>query len=363
MSTLAGKAGVSGTAAGAGADARFNIPTGLDVDESGTVLVADSSNHTIRALTPEGVVSTIAGTPGVDGSGDGPGRLARFYYPMDVVAAPTGDIYVADNVNRFIRRIAADGTVSTFAGDGTAGSRDGPRLMASLDSPSGIARDAAGALYVTEVFNHTVRRISPGGEVTTLAGLAPEHGQVDGPGVTARFFYPRQIALGGDGNLYVPDMGNRALRIVSPSGHAKSVSAYVGCPWDVAADARGVMYVADACYHVIHRVEIVGPAGATHSTVFAGAWGEPGTADGPRGAARFNEPRGIALDASGNLYVSDTNNNTIRKIGPDGTVVTWAGAPGAEGSADGGGPEARRRSLVQRCNTARPGRARGRRGR
>lgn len=283
--TLAGVATLSGSADGVGGAAQFNIPKGIDVDSAGNLYVADTFNHTIRRITSAGAVSTIAGSAGTQGDADGSAAAAQFSYPRDVVTDADGNVYVADTFNDKIRKITPAGVVSTLAGSGEAGSADGPGVSASFNSPQGITIDADGNLYVADTSNDTIRKITPDGVVSTLAGSPQQFGSADGAGAAARFNGPGDMTIDADGNLYVIDAGS-TIRKITPAGEVSTL------------------------------------AGA------AGVWGNE---NGLGAAARFRQPEGIALSDDGGLYVADTGNHAIRRVEPNGQVTTVAGngAPGA----------------------------------
>jgi streptogramin lyase len=251
------------------------------VDGSGNLYVADAYNHIIRKITPAGtnwVVSTIAGLAGNIGSADGTNSDARFYYPYGVAVDTNDNVYVTDFDNNTIRKIAPVGTnwvTTTIAGTVTnIGSADGTNSATLFNYPGGITSDSIGNLYVVDMDNHTVRKVSPAGTnwvTTTIAGLATHYGSADGTNSNARFHYPFGIARDDENNLYVADRMNQTIRKIAP----------VGTNWVVST--------------------IGGLAGNTNST------------DGINSVARFNQPYGIAVDGSGNLYVADTHNETIRQ--------------------------------------------------
>ncbi len=218
VSTLAGKAGTPGTVDGAGGEARFSIPSGVAVDDSGNVYVADT--YTIRKITPAGVVSTLAGTLRHAGSADGTGAAARFSdQAKDVAVDKEGNVYVADTYNNTIRKITPSGVVNTVAGmAGQMGAAEGTGADASFSRPQGIAVDRDGNVYVADTYNSTIRKITPSGVVSTLAGAVGQRGHVDGPGGTARFNDPQGIAVDGRGNICVADRGNQVIRRVTPNG-------------------------------------------------------------------------------------------------------------------------------------------------
>jgi len=324
VTTLAGLAGSSGSDDGTGSSARFNDPADLTADSAGNLYVSDANNHTIRKITPAGAVTTLAGQAGVSGSSDGAASTAQFNHPTGLSVDSTGNLYVADTDNDTIREITPAGVVTTIAGlAGSAGSADGAGSAARFNSPSDVAVDSAGNLYVADTLNHTIRMITPAGSVSTLAGLAGVSGADDGTGGDARFFAPEGIAIDGAGNLYVADTDNHTIRKVTATGVVSTLAGWAGSsgsndgigagarfayPADVTVNSAGNLFVIDTDNHAIREIT---PAGVV-STV-AGLAGTSGSADGTGTAARFYYPTGIGADASGDLYVADTNNQTIRE--------------------------------------------------
>jgi streptogramin lyase len=352
VTTLAGAAGMPGSADGTGSAARFRIPAAVATDASGTVYVVDSGSHTIRKITPAGVVTTLAGTAGVSGSTDGTGSAASFYYPARVATDASGNVYVADSGNNTIRKITPAGVVTTLAGTaGASGSADGTGPEARLNSPTGVATDVSGNVYVADYGNNTIRKITPAGVVTTLAGTAGTRGSNDGTGAESRFSNPDGVATDASGNVYVTDSSNNTIRKISPAGVVTTLAGTAGTRGSndgtgaeasfngsrgVATDASGNVYVADSFNSAIRKIT---PAGVV--TTLAGTPGVEGSVDGTGAAARFSGPRGVTLDASGNIYVADRTNQTIRKITPAGVVTTLAGTAGSLGIDDGTGAAAR----------------------
>jgi DNA-binding beta-propeller fold protein YncE len=327
VSTLAGSPGEAGSADGAGPAARFSNPAGVALDVSGNLYVADFANNTIRKVASDGTVSTLAGSPGEAGSADGAGPAARFDGPIGVAADVSGNLYVADFASNTIRKVTPDGTVSTLAGSpGEAGSADGQGSVARFNAPNAVAVDLSGNVYVADSFNNTIRKVTPDGTVSTLAGAPGEAGSADGPGPDARFNLPGGIAVDGTGNVYVvADFANSTVRRITPGGVVSTLAGAAGeagsvdgtgtaarfaGPPGVAADAQGNVYVADAANNTIRKVT---PDG-TVSTL-AGSPGVAGSADGPGPDARFDNPYGLAVNGAGTvLYVADTLNHTVRKI-------------------------------------------------
>jgi sugar lactone lactonase YvrE len=354
VATLAGTAGVSGSADGTGAAASFNGLGGIATDKFGNLYVADTNNNTVRKITPVGVVTTLAGTVAASGSADGTGPAAQFAYPVGVATDSSGIVYVSDRLNHTIRKISPTGVVTTLAGwPGVTGASDGAGTVARFNSPMGITIDSADNLYVADYGNDTIRKITPSGNVSTVAGSAPGIGSTDGSGTLASFNQPYGVATDSIGNVYVADTWNSTIRKIDPAGQVTTfagtarpfgyilgtdgtgAAASFTCPHGVATDRSGYVYVADTCNNTIRKIT---PAGVV--TTLAGTAGLRGSVDGYGAAARFNNPQGVAVDGAGNVYVSDTWNFTIRKIAPDGLVTTFAGTAGSQGSADGIGAAA-----------------------
>ena len=322
VTTVAGRGGVQGSTDGSGAAASFSLPAGIACDAAGSLYVADSGNHTVRKITPAGKVTTVAGKSGSFGSADGSGVVARFYFPQGIACDAAGYLYVTD-ANGTIRKITPAGKVTTLAGQaGSHGIADGRGAAARFASLGGVACDAAGNLYVVDTGGSTIRKITPAGRVTTLAGSAGTLGSADGSGAAASFSLPADIACDAGGNLYVTD-GNNTIRKITPTGEVTTLAGQAGSfgsadgigsvarftfPQGIACDGAGYLYVADED----GTIRKITPAGKV--TTLAGQADSPGVADGNGAAARFSNPTGITCDAAGNLYVADSANNTIRKI-------------------------------------------------
>lgn len=323
VATLAGAADRKGPTDGLGDAAEFARPMGVAATAAGTVYVADTDGHTIRKITSAGVVTTVAGAAGRKGSTDGVGSAARFYHPVGVAVDAGGTLYLTDADNHTIRKITSAGDVSTVAGTpGSKGSADGPGATARFNLPSGVAVDATGTLYVADTFNHTIRKITPAGVVTTWAGVAGHKGSTDGPGAVARFYHPAAVAIDAQGALYVADNGNQTIRKITPAGMVTTLAGTAGrsgsadgegasarfhFPVGVAVDARGNVYVADYLNATIRQITATGRVSTLAGTVL-----HSGHSDGPGPEARFDGPASIAVDADGTLYVTD--GTTIRII-------------------------------------------------
>ena len=344
---------------GTGTNAYFGAPEGVAAGPEGYVYVADTLNDAIRKITSAGVVSTLAGGGSV-GSADGTGGAARFWSPEGVAMDGNGNIYVADEVNCTIRQITSAGLVSTMAGLAeVSGTNDGPGSYALFSGPGGVAVDSAGNVYVADTYNHTIRKITPAGIVSTIAGKAGTVGSADGTNSAARFNYPGGIAVDSATNLYVADTDNDTIRKMTLAGtnwvvrtiaglagtngftDGTGTNAHFNKPGGIVVDSATNLYVADFTNDTIRKITLVGTNWAV-STI-AGQAMVQGSADGSGTNAQFYKPNGIALDSAGNLYVADTYNNTIRKMTPVGTnwvVSTIGGVAGTFGSADGAGSAA-----------------------
>lgn len=309
VSTLSGNA--EGFSNGMGTAALFYGPMGSAVNASGNIYVTDSFNSAIREVTPGGLVTTLTGTGNV-GYLDGTLSVAQFYAPSGIAVDAQNNVYVADRGNNLIRKITAAGVVSTFAGGGSAGLTNGTSTAASFNTPTALATDAAGNVYVADKGNNAIRKITPEGVVTTFAGSTTK-GYVNDTGTSALFDRPSGIALDAAGNVYVADFGNNAIRKITPAGVVTTYagdqgSDLVGAPTALAIDKDGTLFIADGN----GRVLSITAAKVLH--VLAGTSGTSGLVNGAGKNALFSNPQGVAVDASGNIYVSDYNNNQIRKI-------------------------------------------------
>jgi mucin-19 len=300
VSTFAGS--IQGNTNGIRAEAKFNLPIGIAVDAFGNVYIADADNHCIRKITFNGDVSTFAGS--TQGYADGSGTNAKFFWPVGIAVDSSGYVYVADTSNHCIRKITPSGFVST--------------LTCSFNLPYGVAVDATGNVYVADTVNHKIRKISSSGVVTNLAGSS--QGFADGTGTHAKFFNPYKVAVDGLGNVFVTDLVNHRIRKITPSG---DVSTFAGStqgfadgtgtnakffnPYGVAVDAAGNVFITDLGNNRIRKITSSGVV-----TTLAGS--TQGSTDSSGTDAKFFYPRGIALDTEGNIFVADSSNHRIRKI-------------------------------------------------
>jgi sugar lactone lactonase YvrE len=335
IAPVSGVNGEPGHQDGTGGGARFNDPMGLARDTQGNLYICDARNHVIRKVAPGGVVSTLAGKPGEAGAVNGIGEAARFNFPADIAVSPTGILYVADSGNHCIRVIAANGAVTTLAGDlGSADDinvdygevfttlapqLDGTGVTARFNTPGGIAYSTSGFLYVSDTGNQLIRKVVLNGTVTTLAGKAGAWGTDDGTGAAARFNSPRGLCIGTDGNLYIADSLNHTIRCMTPAGvvttFAGSTSEH-GCkagsrlqarfcePTDITTHPGGGFIICESFGNALFRLKADGMV-----SILAG-----GAAPTTPSANKLSNPNSAVCDAQGNVYVSDTFNQEVRLI-------------------------------------------------
>ena len=306
---------------------QFASAVAVAADPAGNLFVSDSANHVIWKVSTSKQVTLLAGSAGVSGSADGQGASARFAYPGGLAVEAAGSLLVADTGNHTVRRVAADGTVTTLAGTpGVPGTADGSGVAARFNGPSGLVLDGTGGAFVSDTQNHTIRHLSATYQVTTLAGKAGSPGKVDAAGTAAQFNEPNGLALASDGTLFVADYGNSLIRAVSASGAVTTLAgqtattgtadgtgtaAQFNLPVGLALDASRNLWVADTRNHTLRR--IVPATGAV--TTVAGVGGTRGNVDSTTGtSASFNTPCALALTPSGALVVADTGNHLLRSV-------------------------------------------------
>lgn len=411
ISTVAGT-GVEGYSGDGGpaTSAKLNGPRELSLDPTGALFIADERNQRIRRVAG-GIISTVAGngTPGASGDG-GAATSASLWYPVDVAVAggdlyiaegtrvrrvsggiitryagfgtgagiggtdelgdggpateaslfipigvaldSTGNLYISDHLQRRVRRVDLGGTITTVVGNGGYGGDGGPADQATLSDPLGMALGPSGALYVADSRNHRIRRISSSGSISTVAGRTPDGfvGRFSGdggPATEAQFSFPRDVAVGVDGTLYIADSLNQRVRKVAPDGIVSTIagngsplssgdggpatSAGITFPGSVAVNATGTLYISD--YN--NRIRRVDTQGIITTIAGTGAAGFAGDG-GPATSALLNHPGGISLDRAGNLYIADIDNHRIRKVDRFGIISTVAGSAESGFSGDGG---------------------------
>lgn len=325
FSTIAGFAKSKGYINASGSSARFDRPWGIALGSDGDIYIAEANNDTIRKVTATGMVSTFAGTKQTTYSDlvDGVGENARFNSPRGMAVDASGTLYVADSENHAIRKITTNGSVTTLAGDyRNFGSRDGTGTAARFFYPFAVAVDSIGNVYVADEGNYLIRKITPDGVVTTLAGSAKEGGSQDGFGSAARFYYPEGIAVDSQDNILVADTSNHTIRKITPDGMVSTLAGKAGTqgrldgigdaarfnkPTGITVDADDNLFVTDAYGQTIRKVSSNG----TVSTL-AGKYADGDASDGIGKEAGFFNPTGIAVDANGTLFVVESVNHTLR---------------------------------------------------
>lgn len=321
----------------------FNSPAGITIAPNGHLLVSDTFNSVIRNITEDGQVGTFLGHPGYGLSVEGPQPLALIQSPTGICADKLGNIYVIDSSSLSMPSYSG-GTIYKISSSGFM------KALALIPTPKSLTSDPSGNILATG--GHAIFKIAPNGMTTLLAGSHDQYGTEDGPSADARFQSPSGLVFDNAGNLFVADTGNRTVRKISPDGVVSTFAGMPGqegtldgtgpsarfiFPMGLAIDKNGVLFLVD----LGGAVRKITPSRVVTSV--AGLAMTTGSADGEGAAARFNNPSGIAINASGSLFIADTQNHTIREISPDGKVVTYAGTarPEAPGAIDGIGPVAR----------------------
>jgi uncharacterized repeat protein (TIGR01451 family) len=348
IATVAGNgaAGYSGDG-GTATSAELYYPYGVAVSPAGSLYVSDSGNARIRSVSAAGTISTVVG--GATGDG-GLGEFGHLNQPYGVARDNAGNTYIADTNNNRVRKVAANGTITTVAGTGVSGylGDNGPATSAELNSPYSVAVDGSGNLYIADSYNSRVRKVNSSGTITTVAGNgAYAYSGDGGAAASASLNEPFGVAVDAAGDLYIADFYNYRVRKVNSSGTITTVagngtygysgdggvatSAELREPWGVAVDTSGNVYIADS-YN--YRIRMVSTSGIITTVAGNGTYGYSGDGGTATSASLF-EPTGVAVDSTGDLYIADTNNNRIRKV-TSGTITTVAGTGSAGYSGDGG---------------------------
>ncbi|MEZ4850416.1 MAG: IPT/TIG domain-containing protein [Bacteroidia bacterium] len=308
--TFAGD-GTAGSDNGQGTAARFKVPTGIEFGSDGHFYIADRANHRIRKITQGGDVSTFAGD--VQGYEDGQGTAAKFKAPGDIVMDANGDIIVVDEQNNRLRKIDAQGNVTSFSGNGQT---------YQYNNPSGIAIAPNGNLFVADTYNNRILKVSPNGTFTIFAGGGTVPGYADGVGADAKFSSPTDVAVDSAGNVYVADRNNGMIRKITPNAVVTTIAgnltsgyedgqgsaAKFKSPTSITMGPDGNIYVADL---LNHRIRMVTPSGLVSTIAGSGFYG---FINGSGEQAEFKNPEDLVFDDEGNLYIADSNNHSIRKI-------------------------------------------------
>jgi sugar lactone lactonase YvrE len=325
-----GQGGYSGDG-GAATKAAISLPEALAFDSQGNLYIADWGNHVVRQVNPAGVITTVAGyvtSPPIFSGDHGPATLASLIRPYGVAVDPSGNFYVSDQADRLVRRVDGTGTINTFAGSGVSNfAGDGSQAtQAALDFPTDVKVDGSGNLYIADAMNHRVRKVSPAGIITTIAGNGtPGFSGDGGPATSAQLNTPTAVAVDASGNLYIVDSANFRVRRVAPGG---MISTYLvgtvagrGVPAGLAVDAAGNLYVSDS--YLNHVVKVT-PSGSVSTVAGTGTAGYLGDG-GPAIQAILNAPQQLTLDQAGDLYIVDSQNRVVRRVTPDGLITTFAG--------------------------------------
>lgn len=320
VSTFAGT-GIIGSTDGNGNTSQFNLPTVVVFDNEENLIVVDRSNHKIRKITPSGIVSTLAGT-GAIGSTNGAALSATFRYPDGAIVDSNGNIFITDQSNHTIRKIDENGIVSTFAGDGLASYLDGNGIATKFRYPAAMAIDENDNLFIADWGNHCIRKITPLGVVSTYAGIGGNSGNIDGNTSVAKFNGPTGLCFDNNGNLYVADYSNYKIRKVDTNGNVSTFcgsgvagnidgdafTARFNKPAVITFDGIDTFYVTDDSNHNVRKVDLLG-----NVSTFAGI-GVNGATDGLASTSSFKSLTGIIANNKDELFIADYGNHKIRKI-------------------------------------------------
>ncbi len=351
VTTIAGGPGVPGFSGdgGAATSAKLSSPGEIALDGVGNLFVADANNHRIRRIDAmTGIITTVAGTATAGYNGDEVAATsAQLWLPQGIAVDPSGTLYIGDTNNHRVRKIDSSSVIHTAAGSGVAGFGDGvgTATCAQLGRPQGVAVDGAGNLYIADTLNRRIRRATPTGTLTTIAGTGTgSYGGDGGLATTAQLVGPQAVTIDDSGNLYIADTTNHRVRKVDAAGiistvagtgsagytgdNAAATAAQLSDPSGVAVDGSGNLYIADKSNHCIRRV---GTNGVITTIAGTGAPGYTGD-NAAASAAQLNDPTGIAIRGS-LVYIADTSNHAIRQIDGDGVITTIAGigTPGDTG--------------------------------
>ncbi len=335
------RAGFSGDG-GPAVSAQLNAPRGIAIDKAGDIFIADSGNNRVREVTPDGIINTFAGSglpnPGGLGSyGDGgPAVNALLRLPAGVALDNSGDLFIADTGDNLIRKVTPDGVINSVAGDGYPSyyGDGGPATQAELYNPQDVAVDSSGNIYIADTTNAYIRKVTTDGAINAIAGSGSIGSTGDGgPATKASLNAPMALALDSSGDIYFVENGDSKIREIDTKGNintvagtgtagfagdgGKATSAQFNSPTGIALDSSGNMYIADSLNERIRKI-----AGSNVSTVAGNGILSYSGDGGPATRAQLNAPQGVAVDPSGDLYISDTANNVVRMVGKDGNIST-----------------------------------------
>jgi uncharacterized protein (TIGR03437 family) len=351
ITTFAGDGTVGYADADAATDGQLHTPTGLAIDKSGNLYIADSGNSVVRQVSTTGAITTVAGSSAVGYFGDGgPATSAYLVGPLDVAVDGSGDLFIADTGNAVIRKVTPDGNINTVAGSNIVGfSGDGGKATsAELNQPRGVAVDSSGNIYIAEYGDSRIRNVS-NGTISTIAGTGVIGFSGDGSqSAKAQLASPWSVCVDSGGNVYVADQSNFRIRKITSDGTISTVAgdgllsysgdggqaakAQLDGPQGLGMDSAGNLYIADTQNNAVREVFAGGLMASIAGTGIAGFSGDGGQA----AVAQLNKPQGVAVDSTGNLYIADTLNNRVRLVSPAGVIATVAGTGAAGFSGDGG---------------------------
>ena len=342
-----GQEGFSGDG-GPATSAMLGGPSDMTLDAAGNLYIAEINRNGIRKVNLEGIISTVAGNHVSGFSGDGgPATSASITAPEGIAVDGGGNLFIADFSNNRIRKVTPGGIISTVAGGGGSLGDGGPATSAQVTNPMDVAVDAAGNLFIPDLGNRRLRRVSAGGTISTLAGNGqPRFSGDGGPATLAELEEPRHMALDAAGNLLIAEWSNFRVRKISPQGIISTVAgngqrggsgdggpataASLNTPSSVAVDSTGNLYIAEFHGGRVRKVNLLGTI-----TLFAGGGGSLGD-NGPATSAKLVSPSGVAVDTAGNVFISDNGDHRVRKVSPAGTITTVAGNGQGSSSGDGG---------------------------
>jgi PASTA domain/NHL repeat len=329
ITTIAGNGtpGFSGDG-GPATSAQMWGPEGIAVDAAGNVYFTDGASHRVRKVTPGGTISTFAGTGAPGFSGDnGLATSAQLSSPKGLAVDGLGNVYIAEYHGDRVRKVNPAGIITTYAGSGIRGDTGdgGPATAARLFAPRGLAVDGQGNLYIADHYNHRIRKVDSSGTITRFAGTSAGFSGDGGPATSAQLHYPEHVTTDESGNVYIADSSNRRVRKVSPSGTITTfagsgggglgdgglaTSATLDHPRGLEVDAQGNLYIADSADYRVRKVDTAGMITTVVGTGNGGFHGD----GGPAGSATVWVPLGLAMDGQGNLYIADYQNNRLRKV-------------------------------------------------
>lgn len=354
IATIAGNGNQGSTGDGGSAIlAQLQNPEGLAIGPGDDLYIAETVGHRVRKVDQNGMITTVMGTGKAGFSGDGgPATQAELNVPRGIAVDEAGNLYIADTGNNRIRKVDAAGKITTIAGNGTSGDRGdgGSAVAAELNTPRSVAVDRAGNLYIADSSSHRIRKVDVGGRISTMAGNGIRGFSGDGgPANRAQLAVPNGVAVDRDGNVYIGDYSSYRVRKVDPGGTITTVAGagpgypgdggpatqvYLSVPKSVFRDKNGLLYIAESASHRVRRVDPGGEITTIAGTGIGGFSGDGGLAVN----AQLNEPFGVTVDPDGNVYIADTHNHRVRKVTPDGKITTLVGTGASESSAGDNGP-------------------------